>query len=38
MGKANPPEKSTELFTNEFGFDYTEKVHLWTVKGDKKDK
>lgn len=34
-----PPEKSVEVFSNELGFDYTEKVHLWTIKGDdKKDK
>ena len=31
-----PPEKSVEVFSNELGFDYTEKVHLWTIKGDKK--
>jgi len=34
-----PPDKSVEVFSNELGFDYTEKVHLWTIKGEeKKDK
>jgi hypothetical protein len=29
------PEKSVKVTSDEPGFEYTEKVHLWTIKGKK---
>jgi uncharacterized protein (TIGR03000 family) len=30
-----PPEKSIKVQSDEHGFDYTEEIHLWTIKGKK---